>query len=184
MTAALAQPPQPPLDVFNVQKFEQDCADYKSKRKAEADAKTEADTIKARIMAEVKRFGLVPDNAPKSRRVSTRNFVCTLTTGTSVEVDDTSACELELLLSQARRSAKFPLLFSRRSEYSLEKGAAEVIEQERWPKKHAEQIRILFAKCFRPKTGTPSLSVETSEAVAERERKAAAKAAKSKKVAR
>lgn len=166
------------IEALNPAQLELDCQHYLWWRKEQEIAKTKADAVKARIMHAVEKFGQVPTNAEKSRRLETAKHVVTVTTGTAFEINDQAACELELLLSRARCGGKFALLFTRRSEYSLVKSAADAIKHERWPKKFAADIRMLFLSCFSTSSKTPSLTVEPREAVEKRERVAAAKAAK------
>lgn len=170
--------PQPKAEVLDVQAFERNCTRFLRFKNLEHNAKNKADALKAKIMTEVERFGLVPEQAPKSRRLESSRFVVTRTVGTSTEIDDSKATELELVLANARKSKFFPLLFERRVEYVQTKDAHKVIEQERWPKRHAERIKTLYALCFKSKQRTPSLDVETREAYDAAKAKAVAKAAK------
>lgn len=158
--------------------LQRDISNYLAWSETLAQAKERADKIKARILDAVQKFGYVPTNAEKSRRIDTARFIATVTTGTTVEINDANCTELELLLAHARRPKLFSLLFERRVEYSLAQTAAETIKGTRWPRKHADRIRTLYALCFSPKPKTPALSIESRQAFEERERKAAAKAAK------
>jgi hypothetical protein len=101
-----------------------------------------------------------------------------VTIGTSVDINDDKATELELVIAQARVGKMFSQLFVRRVEYSLAATAAKVMETTKWPKRYAERITLLYALAFKTKPKAPSLSVESRAAVEERARQLEAKAAK------
>jgi phage terminase small subunit len=160
------------------QQFDLFCLDYAAKQLAAEEAKTKADTAKALVMNAVQEFGRVPTNAEASRRFEGAEWCGTVTAATTIEILDDNVTELELLLSQAKLSKVFPLMFSRRVEYTMLKDAERVLPQTRLPKKFAERIQQLYSRCFVPRKKTPSLKVETITTVREREEKAAKKAAK------
>lgn len=168
------QPIAPDAD-FSLSEFDRDCNNYVQWKQLERDAKEKADKIKARIMDAVEQHGQVPTNAEKSRRVEGRRYVATVTTGTAIEIDDQRCTDLELLLSRARKSNLFSQMFARRSEFTLVKGADQVIRTTAWPKKFRDEITSLYAACFRPKTKTPSLEVVSVESLQAKQDKAAKK---------
>jgi hypothetical protein len=163
---------------MNANEFDALCLDYASKSLTADEAKHTADAAKALVMNAVQEFGHVPTNAEASRRMEGADWSATVTTPKTIEIIDSNVTELELLLSQAKQAKVFPLLFSRRVEYSLQKDAERVLPQTKLPGKLRERILSLYAQCFTPKTKTPSLKVETIATVREREEKAAKKAAK------
>ena len=169
-----------PLDL---KAFDRDCSAYTAMRAAAKDLNDKADKLKAQILANVERHGFVPSNAEKSRRVEAREFIATVTIGTGLDVDDSKAFDLELLLSRARCSKLFSALFTRRVEYSLAKTAKETMQTAPWPKKYREQIQQLYTACFTPKTIAPKLEVESRAAAEEKATKAAAKKPRGKKAA-
>ncbi len=175
MATAPTSPSNKHLDVIQ---FEFNCRQYLHQRGLLEIAKTQCDALKPLIIADVERFGLVPTNAEKSRRIDGRDFVATLTTGDGIEVNDAAALELEILLSKARQSKVFPSLFTRRTEYSLVAGAGRIIEHTKWPKRWADEIRNLYGRCFTANKRTPILKVERRADVEAREKEAAEKAAK------
>jgi hypothetical protein len=166
-----------PSTAFDAKLFEKRCETYLQFRSDQENAKQDADDLKVWILAQVQQHGFVPTNAEKSRRLEAIGHVATVTTGTTVEIDDQLCTELELLLAKARCPKMFPALFTRRSEYSLAKTAAVAIKATPWPKKFKADIVTLYARCFSPKPKTPSLEVESRAAIAERDRIAAEKAA-------
>jgi hypothetical protein len=154
------------------------CQEYEQlQTKAEA-AQTEADSQRALIEAEITAHGFVPDTAQSSRRFAGIEFSGTLTGSTGVEVDDASAGELEILLSKAKLHGIFAKLFTRRTEYSLVKGAENVLKTVKLPKRYAERIQTLYSYCFKVKTKKARLTVERVADIRAREEKAAKKAAK------
>ena len=166
------------LPTCDLVQLEKDCRAYRAHRAVQDEAKTAADTLQAKITAQVTQHGFVPTNAEKSRRLETTEFVATVTIGTSVDINDDKVTELELVMSQARVTKLFPQLFVRRVEYSLAATAAKVMESTRWPKRYAERITLLYALAFKTKPKAPGLSVESRAAVEERARQLAEKAAK------
>jgi len=173
---------KPATETFDAKLFERRCESYLQFRKDEREAKLAAEELKPWILSQVEKHGLVPTNAEKSRRIDTPGFVATVTTGTTVEINDAKCTELELLLSRAKCSDAFPQLFTRRTEFALAKTADTAMASARWPKRFAEQIRATYGLCFTPKTKTPSLDIDTRAQIEERERKAAEKAAKKPRV--
>jgi hypothetical protein len=169
--------PSQKIEARALKNFENLCESYISFRRDQEEAKQAADELKAIILADVERYGFVPTNAEKSRRIETPGFIATISTGTTIEINDSRVFDLELLLSRARCPKLFASLFTRRVEYSLAKTAAVAMQTTAWPKKHADEIRSLYGLCFTPKPKTPSLEVLSREEVAERERVAAEKAA-------
>ncbi len=158
--------------------FDSLCLDFAGKSLAADDAKRIADAAKALVMNAVQEFGHVPTNAEASRRMEGAEWSATVTTPKTIEIIDFNVTELELLLSQAKQAKVFPLLFSRRVEYTLQRDAERVLPQTKLPAKLSERIISLYAQCFKQKTKTPSLKVEAIATVREREAKAATKAAK------
>lgn len=163
---------------LDANEFDEICTNYVARQIAADEAKAAADEAKATILGYVEKHGHVPTNAEASRRVEGADWCATVTTASTVEIRDNVVTELELLLSKAKLPAVFPLLFSRRVEYSLVKGAERVLPASSLPKRYAERILGLYAQCFIPKKKTPSLRVEAIETVRQREEKAAKKAAK------
>ncbi len=145
--------------------------------KADA-ADAEARRMKALVMEAVQKHGLVPPHAEQSRRLCGGEYVGTVTGGTTVEINDATVQELEIVLSRAKRSEIFPLLFARRVEYTLVKGAEHVIKQAKIPKRWRDHAAQLYAQCFNVKGKTPSLKIETLAKVIEREAKTMKKSKK------
>lgn len=172
MTTAI--PYQAELDLKRLDHL---CNDYLELKQAEKSAKEAADKVKVHIMNEVDRHGVVPTNAERSRRIVTPSFSATVTSSVGVEINDEKVTELELLLAKARVAHIFHGLFERRVEYSFAKTANTVIAATKWPKRFRDEILGLYTTCFTPKAKTPTLTVESNEAVVARERKAAKKSA-------
>jgi hypothetical protein len=163
---------------MTISDFDNLCVDYAAKQLAADDAKRIADAAKALVMNAVQKYGHVPTNAEASRRFEGADWIATVTTPKTIEIIDGNVTELELLLSEAKLPKIFPLLFSRRVEYSLQKDAERVLPQASLPAKLRDRILSLYAQCFTQKTKTPSLKVEAIATVRAREEKAARKAAK------
>jgi hypothetical protein len=161
-----------------IKEFDALCTDYATKQLATDEAKRASDALKAAVMNAVQTYGHVPTNADASRRMEGADWSATVTTPKTIEIIDGNVTELELLLSEAKLPKVFPLLFSRRVEYSLQKDAERVLPQTTLPAKLAARIMLLYAQCFTQKTRTPSLKLETIATVRAREEKAATKAAK------
>jgi len=171
-------------EVLDIKELNADARRYLLLRDKEQAAKKAADAIKPRLLLAAERFGMVPDGAPKSRRIETRSFVVTRTVGSSTEVKDANVTELELTLAKARLSTLFPLLFERHVEYTLVDGADAALAEANLPKKAADAIRALYGRCFGHKTKTPSLDVVTTRVFkATAAKKAAKQSAKKAKAA-
>ena len=163
---------------MNPAEFDNLCLDFAAKQLAANEAKRTANAAKALVMNAVQEHGHVPTNAEASRRFEGADWIGTVTTPKTIEIIDQNVTELELLLSEAKCPKVFPLLFSRRVEYSLQKDAERVLPQASLPAKLRDRIVSLYAQCFTQKTKTPSLKVEAIATVREREAKAAKKGAK------
>jgi len=154
-----------------IKEFDALCTDYATKQLATDEAKRASDALKAAVMNAVQTYGHVPTNADASRRMEGADWSATVTTPKTIEIIDGNVTEAKL-------PKVFPLLFSRRVEYSLQKDAERVLPQTTLPAKLAARITALYAQCFTQKTRTPSLKLETIATVRAREEKAATKAAK------
>lgn len=153
------------------------CRDYNEK-KAAADVANEAlRASKAALIADVQLLGYVPAGADKSVRLDGVDFVATVTTATSVEIEDGSVIELQLALSNAKKPGTFRKLFDRRVKYSLRKNAAETLQAAtaRLPEPAQKKLAQLFASCFAVATKAPALTVESTAAIKAKEAKAAKK---------
>ena len=168
----------PSAEVLDIQALNAVCRRYLALRDKEAVAKKAAEALKPSLLLAAETFGMVPDGAPKSRRIETRSFVVTRTVGSITEVKDGNVTELELMLAKARLSALFPLLFERHVEYTLVDGADATLAEATLPKKAADAIRALYGRCFGHKTKTPSLDVVTTRVFKATAAKKAAKKVK------
>lgn len=166
--------------MIDANEFDALCQDFVAKQLVADEAETVAKAAKALVLDAVQKHGSVPKNAEASRRVEGADWCGTVTSGTSVEVNDSTVQELEITLSRAKRAEVFPLLFARRVEFNLVKGAETVLKQAKLPARWRDRIHQLYAQSFVVKGKTPSLKVEPIAAVREREEKAAKKAAKTK----
>ena len=132
-------------------------------------------TAKAETLVFVQTFGFVPTNAEKSKRFEGLEFVATRTQGQTTEIDDVHVVRLQLALSKAGCPELFPQLFTSRTEYTLQKGAGDLLELATLPRKSRNHILTIYAQCFVVRSKTPSLAVETLREVAERNAEAVAK---------
>lgn len=156
------------------------CVDFNEK-KAAADVAGEAmRASKAALIDHVQRLGYVPAGADKSVRLDGAEFVATVTTSSTVEIEDGSVVELQLALSAQKKPGIFRKMFDRRVKYSLRKDAAEILKAAtvKLPESSQKSLAQLFASCFSVSSKAPSLSVESSAALKAKEEKAAKKAAK------
>lgn len=166
---------------MTVKEFDVICFDYVSRMIAVEDAKIKADEAKAVVMTAVQQHGSVPKNAEASRRMEGANWCATVTTGTTVDVNDAACTELEIVLSRAKQHDIFANLFSRRTEFSLVKGAESALKQAKLPARWRDRIHQLYASCFSVHSKSPSLKVEAIAVVRDREDKASKKATKTAK---
>jgi hypothetical protein len=157
------------------QQFDSLCADYAEKQLAANIAKEKADDAKALVMTAVEAYGRVPTNAEASRRFEGAEWCGTVTTTTAIEILDDNVTALELALSKAKLPRVFKLMFSRRVEYTMLKGAERILPQTHLPQRYARRIKELYARCFVPRKKTPSLKVEPLADLRAREEKAAKK---------
>jgi hypothetical protein len=151
----------PDAPVLDALRFDSLCGDFLYWKRVREGAKKCEDDSKDQIVAMLARFGSVPDNAPKSKRVAAALHVATMTVGTSVEVDDDAAADLEALMRRHRLSKMFGKIFSSRREYSLVKDAHRFITTHPWPARIASEIHLAYLRCFSAKTNAASLTVET-----------------------
>ena len=162
-----------------IARLEEDAAAYYEWKEIENQAKDEASTLKPLIQASVDKLGAVPDSAPKSIRAETTNYICTNTTGSTMDIDDDAVLYFDLAMNTKKLRKIFDLLFVRRVEYTLSPTAHQMMQHGKLPAAHEEMIRELYSRCFSAKTTKPSLTVE-SKAVIEKERLAAVAAAQEK----
>jgi hypothetical protein len=160
--------PTPPPATIDFKTFDGLCGDYLYWKGIEDGAKKESAGFKEKIVAEIERFGSVPDNAPKSKRVSAAHHVATMTVGTSVEVDDDAAADLENLLKEYRLGKLFGSIFTSRREFSLVKNAHVFITTHKWPARIESLIHLAYLRCFSAKTNAASLNVETQQDITAR----------------
>jgi hypothetical protein len=183
----LNQAPDVPTPSLDVKSFDNDCGKYLYWKGIREGAKKEEDAFKDKVLAALLAFGTVPDNAPKSKRLTSSAHVATATTSTTVEIDDDATANLRDLMREARLGKFFGNLFTERSEFSLVKDAHRFITTHKWPKSAADSIRLAYLRCFSAKTSSPSLTVETQEEITRKAEEAlaelAAKAAKAGKKA-
>jgi hypothetical protein len=171
-------PTEAEIKAATLRKLEIDLAEYFRQKEAERVAQDALKSLKPGIIAALSKYGSVPDGAPKSVRIETSEFVSTLTTGTTIDVDDEAVESLRQLLGKTSKlRALFALLFRPRIEYTLQPTARETILHTKWPKAIKDQVVIAYMRCFDAKTNTPALTVDSKAAIAQRQREAEEEAA-------
>lgn len=160
-------------------RLDEDASAYYGWKEIEDQAKREAATLKPVILAAVEKLGSVPDSAPKSLRADTEGFVCTRTIGSTMEIDDEAVLEFDLAMNTKKLREIFDALFVRRIEYQLSPAAQQMMQHGKLPQQYAEMIHSYYSRCFSAKTTTPTLNVDSKEAI-EQKRLAAIAAAEEK----
>jgi hypothetical protein len=155
---------------------------YNEWRGIEKQAKTEADALKPAIEDAVAKQGTVPDGAPKSQRVDTPSFICTLTTGSTMEIDDESVLQFDFEMNTRPLRDIFDQLFVRHVSYTLSPKAHQLMKHGKLPKAHEEMIRDHYKNSFSAKDKSPSLIVKSKDEL--KLERLAAIAAAEKKVAK
>jgi len=138
-----------------------------------AQAMEQAAALKPGIQATIMKLGTVPDGAPKSIRVDTPSFICTATTGTSLEIEDETVLEFDLAMNAKPLREIFDQLFVRHVEYTLAPTAHQMMTHGKLPQSFEGMIRQFYSRCFSAKAKTPSLTVESKDAIKQKQLAAA-----------
>lgn len=130
-------------------------------RCAEADAAFKAIEIDCAAM--VKKWGVVPPNAEKSRRLTGHLSELTVTKSDTITIDDERVIDLRDALNTVGRLDFFKRLFAEQTKWELVDGAKTALKSEALPKRLAEKVLNMFGRCFQPKTKKPRLTVEIAD---------------------
>jgi len=150
-------------------------------RKATVEKAQEAlSTAKGDLMEAVQDHGYMPPNAPRTKRLEGIIYIADATTGTTMEIDEARAAELESELSRNKLPKLFSDLFERTVKHTLKKNAPDTLKLAIGGMSQDQQSRLLslFSSCFRVNTKAPSLSVDLAASLRQKEADAAEKAAK------
>lgn len=165
------------------------CLAFDTRKAAVETAQEALSTAKGDLMEAVQDHGYMPPNAPKTKRIEGILYIADATTGTTLEIDEARAAELEQELSRKKMPKLFGDLFERTVKHTLQKNAADTLKIAIGGMGQDQQSRLLslFSSCFKVNSKTPSLSVNLAASLREKEaataQKAAKKAAKAKKAA-
>jgi|GEM_PF-1609904 hypothetical protein len=105
-------------------------------------------------------WGVVPPKAESSRRIEGKLAKLTVTTGSSIAIDESRVEDLRQALVANERSEFFAKLFQPRIKHELVEGADVALKTEPLNKRLAEKVLALFGRCFKAKKKAPSLKVE------------------------
>ena len=159
-----------------IKRLDEQAWEYNEWRGVEKQAKAEADALKPAIENGVAKLGQVPDGAPKSLRVDTPSFICTTTTGTSMEIDDETVLEFDMQMNTKPLREIFDQLFVRHVEYKLAPTAHQLMKHGKLPKAYEAMIRAYYSNAFIADDKSPSLKVESKDELKAKRVKAAAAA--------
>lgn len=163
VTAALDSGMDPgPL---NIDQIDACIQEYELADRASTAADAQLKTAKRGLIALVQHLGTVPAHAEQSKRIAGRRNQATITTATTLEIDEDAVGNLAEYLFNQRIPSLFDQLFSTNTKHTLLKGAKAVLAgfQVR-PNEHT-QITSLFGMCIIPKPKAPSLKVDLIEPV-------------------
>ena len=117
----------------------------------------------AHLVELVKRFGVVPANAEKSRRLNGRLAELTVTKSDTLTINDDRVETLKEALEANGHGEYFKKLFTLRSKYEVVEGAESALKSDYLPKRLAEKVLNLWGRCISVKGKKPSLKVTMAD---------------------
>lgn len=124
-------------------------------------ASADADVLKAEIIVMVQTHGV--KHAEKSKRLVGRTNTATITTGTSLSVDDQAVDTFKAYLDKSELPELSARFFSERVTYQLVDAPTEVLKKLDLGTKIRNKCAALIGACFQIKTKAPSLKVDVVE---------------------
>lgn len=132
---------------------------YLCAKQALENAKTDLSNFEEECIEMVTRFGIVPPHAEKSRRLTGRLAVLTVTKGDVLTINDDRVEMLKEALEANGHGEFFGKLFTLRSKYEVVKGAETALKTESLPKRLAERVMNLWGRCIGVNPKKPTLKV-------------------------
>ena len=157
--AVFEKPTPTQIDAFIIQ--------YKlAKRNADATHEV-AEDLKKRVIDLVNTHGYAPAHAEQSRRLEGALNTVTVTTGTTVTVNEPKVDELhELLNDQLGTSSGltvFQSFFTTRIKHELTAGAEDALRTLTATKRTLQKVQAAFGQCISVKSKAPSVKIELRE---------------------
>lgn len=152
------------------------CMSFDSAKIAADLAAQKVSEAKGELLSAIRAQGYTPAHAEKTTRLEGQLYTADATEGSTIEINEASVAELQSELSRLKKPAVFKKLFTRRVSHRLAaKDGTSVLNVALGHLKEEEQQRILglFASCFTVGIKAPSVSVQLTAAIQEKEAKAA-----------
>ena len=148
------------LAPLNIDQIDQCIQEYELALRASDAADAQLKSAKLGLIALVQQHGSVPSHAEQSKRIVGRRNQATITTATTMEIDEDAVGNLAEYLFHQRIPALFDRLFATTTKHSVIKGAKEVLAGVKLQVREHDRIASLFGLCILPKPKSPSLKVE------------------------
>jgi hypothetical protein len=109
------------------------------------------------LLSLVMKWGIVPPNAEKSRRLNGRVAELTVTKSDTITINDERVETLKDALEANGHGEYFRKLFTLRSKYEIVEGAEAALKVDSLPKRLSEKVLNLFGRCISVKAKKASL---------------------------
>jgi hypothetical protein len=126
---------------------------------AKAEAAATFEHIEQEATELVNLWGIVVPRAEKSRRLTGKLAVFTVTKSDTLTINDERVETLKDALEANGHGDYFPKLFVLRSKYEVVEGAEAALKSESLPKRLSEKVLNLWGRCIGVKPKKPSLKV-------------------------
>ncbi len=123
------------------------------------------ENAKLELIQLVQQFGAVPAKAESSVRLEGALTFATVTTASTMTLKDDRVATLKSAMEANGHEAIFEEMFSERTKYALNKGAAIKLKAAKLSQRLSEKYTRLYALCFDVKKKSPSLTVDRFEDV-------------------
>ena len=112
---------------LNIDQIDSCIQEYELAQRASDFADTQLKNAKAALIALVQQHGTVPAHAEQSKRITGRRNQATITTATTLEIDEDAVGNLAEYLFNQRIPSLFDKLFATNTKHTLLKGAKAVL---------------------------------------------------------
>lgn len=132
---------------------------YLHAKLAVKNAEMDVAALEEELLDMVRRFGVVPPHAEKSRRLNGQLAEITLTKADTLTVNHDRVETLKEALEANGYGDFFKKLFTLRSKWEVVEGAEGALKTDWMPKRLSEKILNLWGRCINVKAKKPSLKV-------------------------